>query len=104
MIVDKLRLGVTTALAFLLAGCSLLGASGLRGKYETSPGSGYGFDFADSSVVYSMVGDRTVLGTYTVDGSNVKICIMLCTILRIDGDCLQDDHSADRGRYCRGPA
>jgi hypothetical protein len=82
-------------LAFIVLACS---GSGLSGKYETDPGSGYGFEF-EGETVYSHTGDDTARGTCTVDGSAVRICIsFLCTDLQLVGDCLIQQ---DGGTYCK---
>ena len=92
-------MGGTALMALLLAGCQLLGTSGPSGRYETSPGSGYGFEF-DNGTVYSLVGGDITRGTYTVDGTTVRFCISIrCADLKMVGDCLVQ---ADGGRYCKG--
>jgi hypothetical protein len=60
---------------------------------------GYGFEFRDAQTVYSRAGDDIVLGTYSVNGSQVAICVgRECKAFRLDGDCLTD---GDGARYCR---
>lgn len=82
----------------LLLLTTLVGCSGaLSGKYLTSPGSGYGFEFRGDTV-YSLVGGKIGRGTYSVDGATVRVCFgVLCTDLRRDGDCLVQH---DGARYC----
>ena len=90
-----MRVAVLVALT-MLVGCS--SSSGLSGKYLVPGTQTYGFDF-QGDTVYSMTGDQVARGTYTVDGSTVRICIsFLCTDLRLDGSCLVQ---GDASRYCR---
>ena len=90
-----MRRALVLAAVMVLSACS---ASGLSGRYLTSPGSDYGFEF-DGDTVYSLVGGDTARGDYTVDGSSVRICIWIgCTDLRLIGDCLIGE---DGGRYCK---
>ena len=90
------RVAMACAICLTFVACA---SSGLSGKYLTSPGSGYGFEFA-GDVVYSLVGDTIGRGTYTLDGSAVRVCfVVMCADLRLDGDCLVQ---ADGARYCKG--
>ncbi len=81
----------------------LFGPPGLSGRYMTSPGSGYGFEFVDGQKVYGMTGSGPIgVGTYTADGSRVRVCFsFLCNDLTIEGDCIVDDDAEDVARYCK---
>lgn len=69
---------------------------GLDGQYLYSPG--YGFEF-DGGTVWSMAGDTLGKGTYTVDGSRVRLCFgPMCKDMTLDGDCLIHE---DGTRYCK---
>lgn len=90
-----MRRALTAAgLALLVLGCS----GALSGKYLTSPGSGYGFEF-DGDTVYSLTGDTIGRGTYSVDGSTVRVCFGgLCADRLMVNDCIIDRDGPD---YCK---